>query len=173
VSSIDGGRALTPSGSWFVLHTKSRQEKILANELAARRVSHYLPLVKRHRLYGNRKAIVEEPLFPGYVFLFGTPDQAYQADRTRRVANIIRVNNQRQLEWELHNIKLALSKDAPLDPYPHLVKGQRVEVRSGPFQGLQGIIEDRAKESRLILQVDVLGRSVTLEISGAMLQPLD
>jgi transcription antitermination factor NusG len=171
--SIDGDRASAPDGSWFVLHTKSRQEKILANELAARRVSHYLPLVKRHRLYGNRKAIVDEPLFPGYVFLFGTADQAYQADRTKRVANIIRVNNQRQLEWELQNIKLALSKDAPLDPYPHLVKGQRVEVRSGPFEGLQGIIEDRAKESRLILQVDVLGRAVTLEISGAMLEPVE
>jgi transcription antitermination factor NusG len=173
VLTIDGDRASAPERSWFVLHTKSRQEKILANELAARRVSHYLPLVKRHRLYGNRKAVVEEPLFPGYIFLFGTPDHAYEADRTKRVANIIRVNNQRKLEWELHNIKLALSKDAPLDPYPHLVKGRHVEVRSGPFQGLQGIIENRAKDSRLILQVDVLGRAVTLEISGAMVEPVD
>jgi transcription antitermination factor NusG len=53
------------------------------------------------------------------------------------------------------------------------VKGVRVEVRSGPFQGLQGVIEDRAKESRLILQVDVLGRAVTLEIHGAQVEPID
>lgn len=137
------------------------------------RVTHYLPLVRRQRVYGARKAVVEEPLFAGYVFLFGSADQAYQADRTKRVANIIRVTDQRRLEWELTNIKLALSHNAPLDPYPHLVKGVRVEVRSGPFQGLQGIIEDRAKNSRLILQVDVLGSAVTLEIHGAMVEPVD
>jgi transcription antitermination factor NusG len=166
------GEAFAPGGAWFVLHTKSRQEKILANELGAMRVPHYLPLVRRQRLYGARKAVVEEPLFPGYVFLHGTADQAYQADRTKRVANIIRVTDQRRLEWELRNIKLALSQNANLDPYPHLAKGVRVEVRSGPFQGLQGIVEDRAKDQRLILQVDVLGRAVMLEIHGAMVEPI-
>jgi|1185.fasta_scaffold51452_2 transcriptional antiterminator NusG len=172
LSLSDNGEASAPGGAWFVLHTKSRQEKILANELGAMRVSHYLPLVRRQRVYGARKAVVEEPLFPGYVFLFGSADQAYQADRTKRVANIIRVTDQRRLEWELQNIKLALSQNANLDPYPHLVKGVRVEVRSGPFQGLQGIIEDRGKDQRLILQVDVLGRAVTLEIQGAMVEPV-
>lgn len=160
------------SGLWYVLHTRSRQEKLLAGELAARDVRYFLPLVKRARVYGARKAVVEEPLFPGYVFLFGDVDQAYLADRTRRVANIIPVADQRQIEWELNNIRLALSQQAPLDPYPHLTKGVRVEVRSGPFRGLQGIVEEKGKESRLILQVDVLGRAVSLEIEGAMLEPL-
>ena len=170
--SYDGNQTATGRGLWYVLHTKSRQEKILADELAARRVEHYLPLIKRPRFYGKRKAVVEEPLFPGYVFLFGDLDHAYVADRTKRVANIITVADQRQLEWELNNIRLALSQAAPLDPYPHLTRGVRVEVRSGPFQGLQGIIEDKGKDSRLILQVDVLGRAVSLEIDGALLDPV-
>ena len=136
------------------------------------RVDHYLPLVRRQRVYGTRKAVVEEPLFPGYVFLRGTAEQAYQADRTKRVANIIRVNDQRRLESELNNIRLALSQNASLDPYPHLVRGVAVEVRSGPFQGLQGVIEEKGKDARLILQVDVLGRAVTLELAGAMVEPL-
>ena len=171
--SSDGDPATGPGGLWFVLHTRSRQEKILANELAAMRVPCFLPLVRRQRLYGQRKAVVEEPLFPGYVFLRGTAEQAYQADRTKRVAGIIKVTDQQRLDWELNNIRLALSHNATLDPYPHLVKGVRVEVKSGPFQGLQGIIEERAKESRLILQVDVLGRAVTLEIHGALVEPVD
>jgi len=167
-----GNQTAAARGLWYVLHTKSRQEKILANELAARKVDHYLPLIKRPRFYGNRKAVVEEPLFPGYVFLFGDLDQAYLADRTKRVANIISVADQRQFEWELKNIRLALTHDVPLDPYPHLTRGVRVEVRSGPFQGLQGVIEDKGKDSRLILQVDVLGRAVSLEIHGALLEPI-
>jgi transcriptional antiterminator NusG len=170
--SNPGNRAAPAQGLWYVLHTKSRQEKILANELAARSVEHYLPLIKRPRFYGNRKATVEEPLFPGYVFLLGDVDQAYLADRTKRVANIIHVPDQRKFQWELDNIRLALSHDAPLDPYPDLIRGVRVEVRSGPFQGLQGVIEDKGKDARLILQVDVLGRAVSLEIHGALLEPL-
>ena len=167
-----GNETAAARGVWFVLHTRSRQEKALADELAARRVEHFLPLVKRPRFYGSRKVVVEEPLFPGYVFLFGEKEQAYLADRTKRVANIIPVTDQRRLEWELKNIRLALEHDAPLDPYPHLTKGVRVEVRSGPFQGLQGVIEDKGKDSRLILQVDVLGRAVSLEIHGALLEPI-
>ena len=167
-----GNQSAPARALWYVLHTKSRQEKILANELGARSVKHYLPLIKRPRFYGSRKVTVEEPLFPGYVFLFGDIDQAYVADRTRRVANIIHVPDQRKFQWELDNIRLALSHDAPLDPYPHLTRGVRVEVRSGPFQGLQGIIEDKGKDARLILQVDVLGRAVSLEIHGALLEPV-
>lgn len=166
--------APTAGPLWYVLHTKSRQEKILTNELAGLGVEHYLPLIKRARLYGERKAVVEEPLFPGYVFVRGTLDQAYQADRTRRVANIIRVRDQRRLVAELDQIRLALSRDASLDPYPHLARGTHVEVKSGPFRGLRGIIEDKGHDNRLIiLQVNVLGRAVSLEIGGELVGPVD
>jgi transcription termination/antitermination protein NusG len=159
-------------GQWVVLHTKSRQEKILADDLKVLGIACFLPLIKQVRFYGNRKAMVETPLFPGYVFLRGTMDQAYEADRTKRVARIITVADQKQIEWELGNLHLALSGGAPLEPYPYLKKGVRVEVRSGPFRGLQGVIEDRLNAQRLILQVDMLGRAVSLEIDGALLEPI-
>lgn len=159
-------------GLWHVLHTKSRQEKVVAADLAAMHIAHYLPLVKQVRYYGRRKVKVSMPLFPGYVFLRGSLDQVYAADRTKRIANIISVNAQDQLDWELRNLHMALSKDAQLTPFPFLKKGVRVEVRSGPFRGLQGIIEGRAADNRLILQVDMLGRAVSLEIEGALLDPI-
>jgi transcription termination/antitermination protein NusG len=159
--------------AWHVLHVKSRQEKILSDDLSGMGVWHYLPLIRQLRYYGKRKATVEVPLFPGYLFVLGTLDDAYAADRTRRVAGIIRVADQRQLDWELRNIQLALSQRAPLDPYPFLCKGIRVEVRSGPFCGLQGVIEDRFKTDRLILQVKMLGAATSLEIDGALVEPLE
>ncbi len=160
-------------GDWHVLHTKSRQEKVVAADLGAMGIAHYLPLLRQVRYYGRRKAQVEAPLFPGYVFLRGTVEEAYQADRTQRIAHIIRVAAQEQLDWELRNLHLALTRQAPLVPYPYLKKGTRVEVRSGPFRGLQGVVEDRASGDRLILKVDILGRAVSLEIDGALLERLD
>jgi transcription antitermination factor NusG len=154
------------------LHTKSRQEKLLADELHRMGIGHYLPLARQVRYYGKRKATVEIPLFPGYVFVRGSIDETYQSNRTHRVARIITVSDQVRLDWELKNLHLAHCNSAALNPYPYLRKGVRVEVRSGPFRGLQGFIEDVASGGRLILQVEMLGRAVSVEILGAALEPV-
>lgn len=160
-------------GEWFVLHTKSRQEKALADDLTARGIPHFLPLVPRQRMWGARKATVHEPLFPGYVFLRGSRDQAFTADRTRRVAQILPVVDQRRLAWELRNLADALRHGVPLDPYPNLKEGVRVEVTSGPFRGLQGLVESRISTDRLILAVKLLGRAVSIELHGSSIEVLD
>ena len=162
-----------PHASWHVLHTLSRQEKSLSRDLQAMNIAHYVPLVRQVRYYGKRKAVVEEALFPGYVFLLGSLDDAYVADRTKRVANIIRVNDQDRMEWELRNLQLALGRNATLNPFPHLRKGLRVHIRTGPFQGIEGLIENLARNDRVLLQVDVLGRAVGLEVDGALLDVID
>ncbi len=154
---------------WFVLRTKSRQEKALAGDLRSRGIASFLPLITCTKYYGGRKAHVELPVFPGYLFLRGEIDQAYEADRTRRVAQIIKVVDQGRFDRELRNIHLALAGRAPLDPYPYLHAGIRVEVRAGPFRGLQGVIEAGGRRDRLILQVEILGRAVSLEIDASLL----
>jgi len=169
------GRSVTVSepGYWTVLQVKSRQEKALANDLRVREIQHYLPLVRRVQAHGGRRITLELPLFPGYLFLAGTLDDVYTADRTRRVANIIPVYDQKQLDWELTNLRIALEGAASPDPYPFLKKGVRVEVRSGPFRGLEGLIEDRAGATRLILQIAILGRAVSIEIDGSQLEVVE
>ena len=158
-------------GLWYVLHTRSRQEKALGDDLDAMGVDYLLPLVKTVRYYGRRKTEVELPLFPGYLFLHGTLEQVYEADRTRRVANIIKVADQAFLEDELRSIDCVLAQEGELDPHPYLHKGMWVEVRSGPFKGVQGVVEDR-KANRLILQIQVLGQASSLEIDGSLLDPI-
>ena len=159
-------------GDWHVLHTLSRQEKAVAADCAAMKVGCFLPLIRQVRFYGNRKAKVELPLFPGYVFVRGTRDQVFEVDRMKRIASIIKVPDQFQIEQELRQLHLAVIHQAPLEPFPYLKKGIPVEVRSGPFRGLRGIIEDRTKDQRIILQVNILGRAVSLELDGALLEPL-
>jgi transcription antitermination factor NusG len=159
-------------GDWYVLLTRSRQEKALSEILSARRVSHFLPVLRRNRLYGNRKAVVEQPMFPSYVFLKGSSENVYEADRTRRVARILQVGDQQGLQFELRNLWLAIENRVALDPFPYLRSGIRVEVRSGPLRGLQGVVERRLDVSRLALQVEMLGSAVALEVDGALLDPL-
>ena len=158
---------------WHVLHVKSRQEKALTADLRALSIPHFLPLVRQVKFHGGRKVTVETPLFPGYVFLRGTVDEAYQADRTRRVAGIIKVADQKHLDWELRNIHLALTRAAPLVAYAHLKKGVRVRVTAGPMAGLEGMIKDHASRERLVLQVNMLGQAVSLEVDGGLLEVIE
>src|SRR5437762_1028877 len=86
---VDGGMDEVGGKRWHVLQTKSRQEKLLRESLEARGMRVYLPLVEVQRNYGGRRAKVELPLFPGYLFLQGTLEEMYEADRTKRVARVI------------------------------------------------------------------------------------
>lgn len=158
---------------WHVLHTRSRQEKALAESLDARGLEYFLPLIKAPRYYGRRKLVSELPLFPGYVFLRGTLDEVYEADRTKRVAHVIAVNDQARLEEELAAIRQALASEATFDPFPYLVRGVRVEVIAGPLRGIRGMVESRTRRDRLILQVDVLGQATSVEIDGSLLMVLE
>lgn len=160
-------------GTWFVLRTKSRQEKIIAADLSVAGLGCFLPLVTCTRFYAGRKATVELPLFPGYVFLRGSLDDAYEADRKKRIAQIIQVHAQHELDEELKSLHLALCVNATLNPFPYLRLGVRVVVRSGPLQGLRGKIESFSKRDRLILQVDMLGQATSLEIEPSLLDPLE
>jgi transcription antitermination factor NusG len=159
-------------GDWFVLRTRARQEKILAADLQAREIAHLLLLIQVERVYDGRRISVEMPLFQCYLFLRGGVDEAYFADRTGRVAQIITVADQSRLDMELTQLTQVIAANARLDPYPYLRKGLRVEVRSGPLRGIQGLIEERANKCRLVLQIQALGQAVSVEVDGAIVEPL-
>ena len=158
---------------WHVLHTRARQEKALAKTLLAAGIEHYLPLVGRVSYRGRRKCIVQQPLFASYLFMHGSVEATYFAVATKRVANAIRVSDQQRFVQELQQIRLALENRAELSPSRYLEVGRRVRVVGGPFRGIEGLIEDRSKVDRLVLQIAALGRATSLEIDADLLEPVD
>jgi transcription antitermination factor NusG len=133
----------------------------------------FLPLISQVRYYEHRQRIVDLPLFPSYVFIFSTREQVHAACSTRRIAHVLPVEDQRRLEHELLQLDLALAGQAVLDPYPYLAVGRRVEVVRGPFLGIQGLIDERRSPDRLVLNVSMLGRSMSLEIDASLLELID
>lgn len=155
---------------WHVLHSRSRQEKVLVQSLAGLGIDCWLPLRRELHLHRGRRVEVCLPVFPGYVFLWGQNEDTWAADRTRRVAHVIPVADQATLEWELANLHLALVHGAPLEPFAALRVGVRARVRSGPFAGLEGVVASRVRPERLVLQVTMLGTATRLEIGGEHLE---
>jgi transcription antitermination factor NusG len=156
-----------------VLHTRSRQEKALAQTLMAAGIEHYLPLIRRAKFHGHRKRLIDEPLFACYLFLHGPKEATYLAVATKRVANVIDVADQDRFVRELDQIRLALDYGAELSPYPYLEVGRRARVTGGPFRGIEGLIEKFPRPDRLVLQIEALGRATSLEIDAGLLEPVD
>ena len=156
----------------MVLWTKPRQEKAVARFLEATEVEFYLPLVPRVSFIRRRKVVSEVPLFPGYVFAAGELEDGYAAISTKRVCQVLQVEDQRQFVSEIDQIRHALGAGGALDLYPFAVIGRRCRVTRGPFMGLEGTITDRLGPTRLVLQVGILGQGAALEIDIDLLEPV-
>ncbi len=153
------------TGSWWVLHTRPRQEKALARQLRQREVGYYLPLwTKRTRIRG-KLVPAHLPLFPGYLFLFADTAQLMQALSTHRVARHLEVVDQARLWHDLRQLERLMASGMPITPERALVPGARVEIRSGPLAGLRGVIARSVSGQRFIVEVDFIqrGASVLLE----------
>jgi transcription antitermination factor NusG len=166
VSAFDGAVA------WCVAYTKSRQEKALARDLQALGIACYLPLIKTVRFYGRRKLSCKIPLFAGYVFVSANRPDIITADRTKRVVRFIQPPDHERLRGELESIRLALEIGGELTPTPMLTHGVAVEITSGPFRGVRGVVANITDASRVVLNVDLIGRAAALEIERDLLRPL-
>jgi transcription termination/antitermination protein NusG len=163
----------TPNARWIVLWTKARQEKAVARFLNAQNMPHYLPLIQRKTVARGRKFTSSVPLFPGYVFLQGTLDHAYAAISTKRVCQLIEVQDQNRFVQEIGQIQRALEITGTLELYPFAVIGRRCRVARGPFMGLEGVISSRLGATRLVLEVGILGQGAALEMDIDLIEPLN
>jgi transcription antitermination factor NusG len=157
---------------WWLLHTRSRQEKKVAEQLAAQDVPHFLPVVQRKSLSRGRARSAEIPLFPSYLFLCGTEEDRIRALQTNRICAIEKVSDGEQLKADLLRIAKLISLDAPLTPEASLVAGQRVRVKSGLFAGYEGTVLKRCGKTRLFIAVKYMQMGASMEIQDYLLDPI-
>lgn len=160
-------------GLWYVVHTRARNEKATAADLARLGVQHFLPLIRYRRMYGGKRRRVEIPLFPGYLFLCGGRDEREAAVRTNRVAQVLEVSDQDRLKADLQQIYRVVTSDETVDFYPRLRTGARCRVVGGSLSGLEGVVLRRRGPWRVFVGVEFLGQSAELEIDPTLLIIID
>jgi transcriptional antiterminator RfaH len=163
----------SPDRCWRVLYTKARQEKAVARELLGYEVPFYLPIIAKTSMCRGRKVRSHVPLFPGYVFLFGTEDERVCALTTNRISRVLSVHEPERLEHDLRQIARLIAMERPLTVESRLIAGDRVRVSCGPFEGVEGTVMKRHGETRLLVAVDFLQQGASVEIDDFMLEPID
>jgi len=161
------------TGLWWVAHTKSRNEKALAQNLCNKNISYFLPMSWKVRRQRGRTIRSLLPLFSGYLFFCGDENQRLEVLRTNRVANLIIVKDQEKLLNELLQIEQALRAGAPLVPHKYIKAGRHCRVIAGSLADLQGIVVKARNATRLVLQIDMLGQATSVEIDADMIEPVD
>jgi transcription antitermination factor NusG len=162
------------SAQWFAACTRSRHEKMVADQLRGKGVEFFLPLGHTVRRWQSRTAEVDLPLFPGYVFVRIPLAQRLQVLTVPGVAYLV-ASAGRPLpvpEEQLLTLRDRLSAGVLAEPHPYLAVGSRVRVRRGPLADLEGVLLRKHGQSRLIVSVDMIQRSVALHVEACDVEPL-
>lgn len=153
---------------WFVIYVMPRHEKRIAQHLQVRQIEHFLPLYEARRKWRDGSNVtVQLPLFPGYLFV-----RLLRGQRVRalEVPGVISAVGKRESSIISDIYIDSLRKIVSLgkaEPHPYLAAGTLVHIRSGALAGLQGIVVRQKASCRVILSLELIKKSVAVEVDIA------
>jgi transcription termination/antitermination protein NusG len=160
--------------SWYALYTRSHCEQLVCDQLTARGFHLFLPRIDVWSQRAGKQRLISVPMFPGYLFLWHTMDKISYID-VRKARGLVRILGER---WdklsvvpdaEIEAIQRVLTAPLSILPHPYLREGQRVRITQGPLTGIEGILlQSKPAKGLLILSVDLLQRSVAVEVDWSM-----
>ena len=153
---------------WTCVRTRPRWEKKLAGWLAERRLGHFLPVIPRTTVSGRKRRVTEIPVFPGYVFVEGDHKKG-DFDRTGIVVYVLKPRGLReiaQLHRELWEVWMGLVGGLYATPIQNLVTGELCRIVRGPLKGVSAKFERMGRNGRLVLQVEMIGSGLAVDVSA-------
>lgn len=172
----DSTGALEEQYAWFAVHTRSRHERKVAAQLDEKRIDSYLPTLKKMHHWSDRQKVVDQPLFPGYVFVRMQPEDRTRVSvlRTNGVVGFVGIQGRGIPipDQEIENIQKLLSNDVPFEPYPFLRIGQRVRIRGGYLDSIEGILVAKNADRSVVVSIELIQRSLAVRVSGFDLEPI-
>jgi transcriptional antiterminator NusG len=161
----------TQPAQWFAVQTRPRHEKKAAAELQKRGFNIFLPVVSEVRQWSDRRMRVELPLFSCYAFvnMVSVIEVRAAVLQAHGVLSFVGIGKQAIPipAEEIENIRTLLARKVPFMAHPFLEIGQRVRIRGGALDGIEGILERRGNgNQRLVISVHTIQRSLSVQVDG-------
>ena len=161
---------------WYAVHTYPRHEKAVAERMRQQGMTAYLPTVTEVHRWSDRKKSVELPLFSCYVFAQILPrnEERIRVLRTHGVIGLVGTRGEGTAipEEQMEAVRTVLSENLVCGAHPFLKIGQRVRVRSGALDGVEGVLISNNGDSTLVVSVDAIQRSLAVRIDGYLVEPV-
>jgi transcription antitermination factor NusG len=157
---------------WYALYTCPRHEKVVQQQLHARSLESYLPLYKSVRRWNDRQAVVELPLFPGYLFVRITLSARLRVLTVPGAVSLVSFHGQPACvtEEEIQAIRTSIGAGAA-EPHPYLAKGKCIRIATGPLKGLSGVVVRRKGKLRAVISIESIMQSFAVEVDAADVHP--
>jgi transcription antitermination factor NusG len=158
---------------WYAVWTRARHEKVVSSQLARKGLEVFLPLYASLRQWKNGRHRVELPLFSGYTFVRIPLRQRLEVLRVAGVVALVGAAGRPVplAEEEIESLRRALAAGVRAEPHPYLTVGRRVRITAGPLAGREGILVRWRGQHRVVLSIDLIQRSVALEVDAGLLEP--
>lgn len=155
---------------WYAVRTRSRHEKLVAKQLENQGIESFLPVVTQLRTWSDRRKQVEAPLFSGYAFLrmIHASEDRVRVLRTQGVVSLVGVHGAGIPipDHQIDDIKTLVASRIPYEERSFLRVGQRVRVRGGALDGIQGILVAENGDRSLVISVEPIQRSLCVRVAG-------
>jgi len=167
---------LAAQSQWYGVQTRSRHEKKLLLHLDYSGFTSFLPLLNRISDWSDRKHLVQEPMFPGYVFvrMVWSPEIRNLVLRQSGAVALVGVRGVGTPipEKQIEDIKTLLACNVEWKHSPFLRTGDRVRVRSGALDGMEGILLRENQDKSLVISIDAIQRSLSIRVTGYALEKI-
>ena len=155
---------------WYAVATRSRHEKVVAEQLWQKQIECFLPLREVLSRWKDRRKKVQFPLFPGYLFV-RVPVKERRLD-ILKVPSVVRVIGFNGIpepipEEQIQSVKTLVFSQLPFDPFPYLHEGDQVEIVHGPLRGLVGKLIEKKSKYKFVLSVDLIQQAVACEVDAS------
>lgn len=160
---------------WYALYTRHHHEKSVATALAAKGFTVFLPLYAAPRQWKDRTKIVTLPLFSCYVFIQGGLRRHLDIVTTPGLHGFVCAAGIPAVipPQEIDGIRRAVERCVKIEPHPFIRCGDRVRVKTGPLEGIEGILVRKKNFTRLILTVELLGKSAAVEVDVSVVERIN
>ncbi|EMI47339.1 transcription termination/antitermination protein NusG [Rhodopirellula sp. SWK7] len=166
-------QAESADSPWWLLYTRTRQEKKVLRQLREAEIGHYGPMIpQKTRSPAGRMRVSYIPLFSAYVFLRGGDEARHQAVCTGSVLKAVEILEVEQLLEDLTQIRNLIALGVPLTIESRLQPGTLVRVRNGAFRGYEGTVIRRENESRLLVAVRFMEQGVSVKLEDCQLETI-
>jgi transcription antitermination factor NusG len=165
-----GGRA--EEFAWHALYTRHRHEKAIALALTNKGFEVFLPLYSVTHRWKDRNKQLLLPLFPCYVFLRGGLERRLGIMTTPGIHMLVTSGGHPGVvpDEEICAVRQLVEKAPLVGPHPFLKSGDWVRVKSGPLMGVEGILARKKNLFRLVVSVEILGKSAAAEVDASMVE---
>jgi transcription antitermination factor NusG len=161
---------------WYALHTRARHERVVESRLREQGMETFLPTVEEIHRWSDRKKKVEVPLFSCDVFLRSTlsPQDRNLVHRIDSVLGFVGVRGMGMPipDEQIEGVRTVLGQGAPCSSHPFLKVGQRVRIRGGALDGVEGVFLSENGDHSLIISIDAIQRSMAVRIDGYDIEPI-